>query len=160
MLNRNQAVVLLSAIALLTLFVGAASADDGQAALVGSWDGFSVLDGETDVTPSLFTYNAGGTFTGTGPSLFNGNAHGAWKQTGSRTFETTNVSFIYGLAGQVIGRFEVDTVVTVAADGQSYDAVFSGEARFDDGSVDAFSGTAVATRIGDGDDGDSDSDSD
>ncbi len=41
--------------------------------------------------------------------------------------------------------------MTIAPGGQSYDAEFEGIARFNDGTESVFSGTAVATRIGDGD---------
>ncbi len=161
MIKRNQAALFFSLIALSMVLAGSAAAGGGSATLTGSWESVAVLDGTAGDAPALFTFNADGTFTATGPTVANSTAHGAWKQTGSRTFQASNVSFIYGPTGEVSGTIITNSTLTVASDGQTYDVVFDGETRLGDGTVLPFSGTGVASRINvAGCDGDSDSDSD
>ncbi len=149
MIQRKQAVFLISAVAFLAILGASASADGGAAKLVGSWEVLSVVDGSTDENSSLHTYGAGGTYIASAASASNGNAHGAWEKTGPRTYSSTEVSFMFGPTGEVIGTFHVDATTTVAPGGQTYDAVFAGEVRLNSGPVIPFSGTAVGSRIGD-----------
>ncbi len=160
MLKRNQSVLLFSAIALLAFFGGPASASD-NGSLAGSWEVLSMADGSTDEIPSLFTYGAGGTLIATGPTSANSASHGAWTQTGSRTYSSNEVSFLYGPTGEIIGTISASATVTLASDGQTYDAEFAGTLQFTGGPAIPISGTAAGSRISaGGGDGDSDSDSD
>ena len=161
MSKRSLIALCFSAVMLLAILGGSASADSGTPNLVGSWEVLSVLDGSTDAVPSLFTYSVDGTLIATGPTAANSSSHGAWAQTGSRTYTSNEISFIYGPTGTVVGTLSINATLTVAADGQTYDVEFDGEFRFGDGTVNPISGTAVGKRINAGDgDGDSDSDSD
>ncbi len=148
MITRKQTVILVSTIAILALLGTSASASGGgPPKLVGSWEVLSTVDGTTEA-PSLHTYGTGGTYIASSASPANGNAHGAWERIGPRTYSSTEIAFVFGPTGEIIGTFHANATVTVALGGQSYDADFEGEVRLNNGSVLPFSGTAAAIRIG------------
>ncbi len=118
-----------------------------KSSIVGSWE--QIDDGTKDVF--FATFNGGprrGTFNFTSPDASISLSHGSWKRTGRRTYNGTDVGFIYDQDGLAEFRYKFNSRIVVNQDGKTASFEFKFEKSGLDGKVvETGSGTGKGFRI-------------
>ena len=116
----------------------------------GSWI-VDVTSPGIPLSKALFTFAAGSGLIGVDASLPPSQVtalHGTWVRKGGHEFAFTFVTFLFDPAGAFVGSFKVHETLTLEADGDAYNGVFTGEILDPDGNpIASFDGTTHATRI-------------
>ena len=119
----------------VTVAWGSATASGGSLrearTLVGSWQ----CTGQRDATGLQFltTFNQGGTFTVSFSSQAFSETHGNWRRTGLRTFQSTDLAFIYENGVATIAQLAQASYEVQSASRLRIDLVLD-QRRMDDGS--------------------------
>jgi hypothetical protein len=118
MKTKLKVTVLVAAVFLITGFaVTESSHPQTRAKLVGTW--IVYMDHLPDVPPLLFTFHQDGTLIGSVPGDCASNAHGVWKKVSPRTYNCTQMSYVFGENCKITYIQKANFRIVVSKDGMS-----------------------------------------